>query len=84
MHFSGIVDTDLVSYKALFPFNFVDLNAGFRYLGYFLKPTNYRVEDWRWLLQKFEKRLGTWCHRWLTLGGRFILVKVVLESLLVY
>jgi len=25
-----------------------------------------------------------WCHRWLSLGGRVILVKVVLESIYVY
>jgi len=59
MHYPGIVDLDLDSYKEIFPFNFVGLDVGFRYLGYYLKPANYRVEDWRWLLKKIEKRIGT-------------------------
>jgi hypothetical protein len=37
-----------------------------------------------WLEKKFEKRISNWSHRWLTLGGRFTLVKVVLESIHVY
>jgi hypothetical protein len=32
----------------------------------------------------FEKRIGFWCNKWLSLGGRYILVKSVLESLAVY
>jgi hypothetical protein len=62
----------------------VELNEGFRYLGFYLKLTNYRVEDWRWIIQKFERRIGLWCHRWLSLGGRYVLVKSVLESLPVF
>jgi hypothetical protein len=41
---------------------------------------NYKAEDWGWLLSKYEKRIGHWCNRWLSLGGRFILIKAVLES----
>jgi hypothetical protein len=37
-----------------------------------------------WLEKKTEKRISNWSHRWLTLGGRFTLVKVILESILVY
>jgi hypothetical protein len=33
---------------------------------------------------KFEKRIGLRCHQWLYLGGRFVLLKSVLKSLLVY
>jgi hypothetical protein len=34
------------SFKELFPYKFVDLTEGFRYLGFYLNPTNYKVEDW--------------------------------------
>jgi hypothetical protein len=37
--------------------------------GFLLKPNCYKVEDWCWLLKKFEKRIDHWCNRWLTLGG---------------
>jgi hypothetical protein len=33
---------------------------------------------------KFEKKIGLWCNKWLSLGGRLILVKAVLESLAVF
>jgi hypothetical protein len=31
-----------------------------------------------------EKKIGLWCNKWLSLGGRFVLVKAVLESQPVY
>jgi hypothetical protein len=83
-HHSGIQGEVLENFKEVFPYNFVDLSEGFRYLGYFLKSRKYKAEDWRWLLAKFEKRIGHWCNRWLSLGGRFVLIKVVLESQPVY
>jgi hypothetical protein len=29
---------------------------------------------------KIEKKIGLWCNQWLSIGGRLILVKTVLES----
>ena len=37
-----------------------------------------------WLLKKVEKRIGNWSYRWLSLGVRLILVKIVFENILVY
>jgi hypothetical protein len=74
----------LENLKDIFPYNFEELAKGFRYLGYFLKVDAYKTVDWRWLLSKIEDRIGMWCNRWLSLGGRFTLVKYVLESQLVY
>jgi hypothetical protein len=45
---------------------------------------NYKAADWCWLISKFENRINQWCNRWLSLGGRFVLIKVVLESQPVY
>jgi hypothetical protein len=53
-------------------------------LGYFLKTGAYRAEDWDWLLTKITKRIELWCNRWLSLGGRYTLVKNVLEGQPVY
>jgi hypothetical protein len=66
--------------KATFFYNFNDLINGFKYLGYFLKVGSYKVEDWDWLLAKYENRISHWCNRWLTIGGRLVLIKAVLES----
>ena len=68
----------------LFPYIRVTLDAGFKYLGFCLKPNNYLKKDWTWLIEKLEKRLLSWSHRWLSRAGRLILVKSVLEAIPVY
>ena len=40
----------LVQYKAS------SLEADFRYLGYFLNPNKYKIDDWMWLVKKIEKK----------------------------
>jgi hypothetical protein len=55
--------------KELFPFEVKSIEEGFKYLGFFLKPNCFSCDDWFWLLQKVEKIIVTWCHRWLTLEG---------------
>jgi hypothetical protein len=75
---------DLALLKELIPFEVKPVEVGFKYLGCFLKPNCYTKADWQWMEKKFEKRISNWSHRWLTLGGRVTLVKVVLESIPVY
>ena len=66
------------------PFKFEHLTKGFNYLGYYLKPLGYLVKDWHWLIQRFEKRIHHWTFHLLSLGGRLVLIRVVLSSLPVY
>jgi hypothetical protein len=84
VHFWGLNEAELVLLKDSIPFSFIDLSKGFRYLGYQLKPGASSSVDWRWLVAIFERRIGFWCNKWLSLGGRFTLVKSVLESLAVF
>jgi hypothetical protein len=37
-----------------------------------------------WIVEKFEKRISHWCSRWLSLGGRLVLIKYMLESQPIY
>ena len=60
------------------------LDGGLKYLGFYLKPNDYRKQDWYWLLEKMEKGLKIWSHKWLYRAGRLVLVKVVLEAIAVY
>jgi len=60
------------------------MGDGFRYLGFRSKPNNYRIVDWQWLLEKFHNKLYNWAHRWLTLGGKYIMAQAVLQQLMVY
>ena len=79
LHYSRLTEVNLDTYKNIFSYKFLEILVGLRYLGYFLKQYCYKVADWRWLLIKFEKRIVHWCNRWLTLGGRFVLIKSILE-----
>jgi hypothetical protein len=81
---TGVRDAFLLELKSLFGFDFRDLVAGFNYLGYYIKPSSYKAKDWSWLFEKFERRIQLWCNRCLSMGGRYILIKAVLESLPVY
>jgi hypothetical protein len=81
---TGVRDALMLELKSLFGFDFRDLAAGFHYLGYFIKPSSYKAKDWSWLFEKFERRIQHWCNRCLSMGGRYILIKAVLESLPVY
>jgi hypothetical protein len=67
-----------------FNIKFINLEEGMKYLDFSLKPNGYRVEDWKWLLEKISKRISNWTFQWLSLGGRLVLVKAVLQSIHVY
>ena len=65
-------------------FKYDHISLGFKYLGFFIKPLGYRVKDWHWLIKNFERRIQHWTLHLLSLGGRLVLIKAVLSSLLVY
>jgi hypothetical protein len=68
------IDLNLkLSLTSVFNIKIECLDQGMKYLGFFLKPNSYRVNDWLWLLKKIEKRIGNWTYRWISLGGRLTL-----------
>ena len=71
-------------FLAFFPFSIGSMEEGMKYLGFYLKPNDYRKQEWVWLLDNMEKRLKQWSHKWLSRASRLVLVKAVLESILVY
>jgi hypothetical protein len=77
---AGLSSNDPSPYKNILHYTFMELSSGFKYLGYRLKIGSYKVEVWDCLLTKVMKRIEVWCNRWLSLGGRYTLVKFVLEG----
>jgi ribonuclease HI len=84
LHYANIQEQDLDQLKAIFPHNFIHLSQGLHYLGYFIKADHYKTSDWDWLVSKVENKLGHWCYRWLSIGGRYTLIKASLEGQPVY
>jgi hypothetical protein len=81
---SNLSEEDSLLISTRLPFRVFDLDEGLKYLGFQLKPNDYRKTDWWWLIAKLEKRLKCWSHRWLSRAGRLVLVKAVLEAIPVY
>jgi hypothetical protein len=59
-------------------------SKGFKYLGFNLKPNNYRKEDWSSLIRKVEARIAIWVNILVSRGKRLVLIKAVLESIHIY
>lgn len=68
----------------LFNFTKAPLAEGLKYLGFWLKPAKYIVDDWNWLIIKFRKRFNSCTAKWLSRGGRLILSKAVLQQIIVF
>jgi len=68
----------------MFPYKIGAIENELKYLGCFLKPNDYKVDHWGWLLRKVEERINIRCHSWLSLEGRLVLVKSVMESISIY
>jgi hypothetical protein len=81
---SLLSEEEVLTHQNYFPYERRSLEEGLKYLGFNLKPNDYRKEDWKWLLQKLDKRINAWSHRWLSRAGRLVLVKSVLEAIPVY
>ena len=60
------------------------MDEGFKYLGFVLNPNAYSFEYWMWLYKKIEGRIGCWTYKFLSRGGRLVLLKAVLQSIPVY
>ena len=70
--------------RAEFPYIIRPMDEGFKYLGFVLNPNAYSFEDWMWLYKKIEGRIGCWTYKFLSRGGRLVLLKAVLQSIPVY
>jgi hypothetical protein len=82
--FSNTQESLKLDIRDLFGIGGKDLADGFHYLGFFLKASRYTSKDWTWFVDNFRERILNWKHRYLSMGGRLILIKAVLESLPVY
>lgn len=41
----------------IYPFTFLHLEEGIKYLGFQLKPNDYRKQNWMWLVTKIKKKI---------------------------
>lgn len=70
--------------SSVFPFDMCNMETPFKYLGFWLKPNDYKKKDWNWLIVKIEARVTHWSYKWLSRAGRLTLIKSVLLAMPVY
>ena len=80
----GRVEESTSMLEGIFYFQALILEEGFKYLGFFLKPNKYGKGDWHWLIAKIENHINFWCNRWISRGGRLVLVNFFLEAIPFY
>lgn len=81
---SDIDDPVMQEIASIFGLKIRPLSHGFKYLGFQLKPNSYEIQDWYWLIHKFEKKLFLWENKWLSMGGWLIMIKAVLQGISIY
>ena len=71
--------TDSITH--LFSYKLEVLELGIKYLGFHLKPNAYKKGVRAWILKKLSWKVVKWTSRWLSLGGRLLLIIAVLQSI---
>ena len=77
-------DDEIQLFSGIFPYKLEVFENGLKYLGFVLKPNSYQKKDWLWLIQKMEKHLNIWCHKWISKASILVMVKSILEAIPVY
>lgn len=75
---------EIVYASQRFSFKQLEFEEELKYIGFRLKPNNYKITEWSWLIAKIESRLKTWHHIWLSRTGRLVLIKFFVEAIPVY
>lgn len=68
----------------LFGVGIRSIRNGVKYLGFHLKAKGYSKDDWKWLIDRYYKKLSAWEYKCLSLTGRIVLTREVLLQLAVY
>eukprot|EP00253_Pinus_taeda_P025127 PITA_25127 len=65
-------------------FEICSMDQPFKYLGFWLKLSAYRKQDWNWLVEKIEQRISHWSFKWLSRAGRLTLINSILQAIPVF
>ena len=75
---------DVIWHTDKFGFSMVNISIGLKYLGFNIKPNDYICKDWSWMIIHIEKILNSWCNKWLSCGGIFLMIYSISEVILVF
>lgn len=82
--FEGFSRQEEILIASYLPFGTCNMEQPFKYLGFWLKPSSYKKQDWNWLVAKIEQRISHWSFKWLSRAGRLTLINFVLQAIPVF
>eukprot|EP00253_Pinus_taeda_P007705 PITA_07705 len=82
--FEGLSRQEEILIASHLPFGTCNMEQPFKYLGFWLKPSSYRKQDWNWLVAMIEQKISHWSFKWLSRAGRLTLVNSVLQAIPVF
>jgi len=53
------------------------VDKGITYLDFRLKPKGYKNNDWEQLVDKIKHKLDGWKHKYISMGGRSVMLKSI-------
>jgi len=59
---NSMSEEDALMMQDLIPIPKKNLDEGFKYLGFCLKPDRYRKDEWGWFIRKVEARISLWMN----------------------
>lgn len=77
---NGKDESVLEEIRQLFGISSNHIDDGFNYLGFILKLCGFKIKKWEWLIGKFKYKLDSWKHKWMSLGGRLIMLNPSIHS----
>ena len=60
------------------------MNFPFEYLGFVIRPTKLKHDDWLIIIDKIKNKISNWNGRFLSRAGRLVLINSVLSALPIY
>lgn len=79
------VNMEVIEYLSMmFGIEAKPIKEGMKYLGLHLKAKGYSKLDWKWILDRYYKRISRWEYKCLSMVGRVVLSQSILVQLAVY
>jgi hypothetical protein len=77
MCFNNCYEAEANSFLSVIPTQRKNLVESFKYLSFYLKLDGYKKVDWGWLICKVEARIYVWMNKFISRGGKMVLIKSI-------
>lgn len=73
--YNGFSNQSILLVREICPFPINNLDEGFKYLGFYMKPNKCHISYWVWMVWTVEAQILVWCNCYLSRCVHLMLVK---------